>query len=229
MARLDGTIDNGLTLRDRLRQIANVRGNGPFPLLVQEMIRRNATNPVDKVAGLIAVAGVGAVPVYKPKETDEEAWTRWMRTIHRLDMDIFTFLHGLLILFPHPSARYWFPSWKQVCCFPDVSLRESTTYKPERPVRVVSKSSYVGVAIYLRRLHRGCILKRLGNTYEASCGPFMVNIHSTTQDGVLPEFEIDESLNYTVFYRDIAHNRDIAHFRNMRIFAVVAAIHVRVL
>lgn len=108
---------------------------------------RCATQSVDIVAALLYFcvhsAGQAEVdlplPIYQATERPSMAWTRLVQAASQLCTfssgyqctecrqscpSNSSFVHQLLLLFPHPSAQHWFPSWHQVRAYPDVSSRE---------------------------------------------------------------------------------------------------------
>jgi len=96
--------------------------------LITEMVRRSASNQLDRVAGVMYQLGQGdpgiRFPIYDPSETVDKAWQRYVRNWAKLTGTHTVADLSLLFGFPHPSARDWFPSWRQLEKYPDRSLKE---------------------------------------------------------------------------------------------------------
>ena len=81
--------------------------------LAQEMTRRYATNPVDKLSGLFYLLRTTKLPCYNEKMTSEDIWRQ-----------CFHLLPGerkaeILFNFPYRgSDKQWFPTWAQVLGWP---------------------------------------------------------------------------------------------------------------
>ncbi|PBK59021.1 hypothetical protein ARMSODRAFT_1027774 [Armillaria solidipes] len=78
--------------------------------VLSQMQHRTATNPLDKVAGLVYLLNMESIPIYDMKQSEEEAWAVLvddMRPRSRAD---------LLFYFPEPGSgnKCWRPSWEQV-------------------------------------------------------------------------------------------------------------------
>jgi len=99
-----------------------------FSKILLEMCRRQTSNPVDKVAGLMYLLLNGLhsshLPVYLPSETAAAAWERYIKSTASLGTHPTRYVLELLDAFPHPSSKHWFPSWEQVMRYPDVSITE---------------------------------------------------------------------------------------------------------
>ena len=81
--------------------------------LAQEMTRRYATNPVDKLSGLFYLLGTTKLPCYDELVTGEDIWGQ---CFHLLPDE-----RKAEILFNFPyrgSDKQWFPTWAQVLDWP---------------------------------------------------------------------------------------------------------------
>ncbi|KAF8445334.1 hypothetical protein BDZ91DRAFT_768872 [Kalaharituber pfeilii] len=84
---LESQINERMKLSKFLVEVDSFRTSGSITKLLQEIGHRYATNPVDKVAGLIFMLDYTPeeLPVYKPNETQDEAWSRWMLSFSMVD------------------------------------------------------------------------------------------------------------------------------------------------
>ena len=81
--------------------------------LAQEMSRRNATQLVDKLAGLFYLLRTTKLPCYDEKKTSEDIWGQ---CFHLLPSEQKT---EILLNFPYRgSDEQWFPTWAQVLDWP---------------------------------------------------------------------------------------------------------------
>jgi len=103
--------------------------------LITEINTRFAQNDTDRVVGIqLILGGTGFMPVYRPTDTPEAAWSYFASNLS-LDFQyptdksknrrpVYGVIHQLMDIFPHPSSKHWFPSWSQVSSYPDVSITE---------------------------------------------------------------------------------------------------------
>lgn len=103
--------------------------------LITEINTRFSQNDTDRVVGVQLILGdAGFVPVYRPTDTPEIAWSHFASNLS-LDFQysadtsknrrsVYDVIHQLIDIFPHPSSKYWYPSWSQVSSYPDVSVTE---------------------------------------------------------------------------------------------------------
>ncbi|KAF8462395.1 hypothetical protein BDZ91DRAFT_699006 [Kalaharituber pfeilii] len=214
MNPLNTKIDRITTLGQRLAHLSNLRDQMPYMEVIKEMVGRYATYPVDKVQGLISIItpGLGILPIYTPNESPHEAWNRWMYGLDKYHQvwPQLSFAHILIMLFPHPSAHHWFPSWDQVLRFPDISLGErlGSDYEIRHPDQgAMLFSDQLHGILYHSMLYRSCTLRRSGNMYETCCQRLKVFLHSTLQNGFLPDVGIKESQTYALV--DITLHSDL--------------------
>ena len=81
--------------------------------LVREMIRRHASQPLDKLSGLFYLLGTTKLPCYDDKMTSEDIWRQ---CFHLLPPE-----RKAEILFDFPyrgSDKQWFPTWAQMLSWP---------------------------------------------------------------------------------------------------------------
>ena len=110
-----------LTLRAALAHARKIAEDADDPTgmgctvfdLITEMRGRHASNPVDKVAGLVYLLRTPRLPTYTADITDEEAWVRCC--------DSLSFVRKLELLFDFPgrgSDTQWYPTWRQLTSWP---------------------------------------------------------------------------------------------------------------
>ncbi|KAK0482885.1 hypothetical protein EDD18DRAFT_1084611 [Armillaria luteobubalina] len=77
--------------------------------LLSQMQKRKATNPVDKIAGLVYISGARHIPIYDAEQSEEDAWAELMNVSDDLRAEFF-------FLYPKPGNRNesWQPTWQQV-------------------------------------------------------------------------------------------------------------------
>ena len=81
--------------------------------LVQEMIRRHASQPLDKLSGLFYLLGTTKLPCYDDKMTSEDIWRQ---CFHLLPLERKT---EILFDFPYRGTdNQWFPTWAQMLSWP---------------------------------------------------------------------------------------------------------------
>ncbi|KAF8448229.1 hypothetical protein BGX38DRAFT_1190210 [Terfezia claveryi] len=120
-----------ITLRQALHPIVKLAAQVDSPSgcsvyeLVQQMAKRHATQPTDKVAGLFYLLRTTQLPTYDAGVQDGDAWAR---CFHVLPFD-----RKIEILFDFPYAGdscgnrdystthncHWFPTWRQLMEWPD--------------------------------------------------------------------------------------------------------------
>jgi len=92
---------------------ASLYGSMYLVPLLQEMNRRSAVNPLDKICGLAYLLDLQRVPTYSLSLGPEEAWKH---LVHILDYKLRL---ELLVQFPYPgTASNWMPTWEQVASYP---------------------------------------------------------------------------------------------------------------
>ena len=81
--------------------------------LMREMIRRHASQPLDKLSGLFYLLGATKLPCYDDKMTSEDIWRQCFHLLPpRRKAEI-------LFDFPYRgSDNQWFPTWKQMLNWP---------------------------------------------------------------------------------------------------------------
>ncbi|KAF8460011.1 hypothetical protein BDZ91DRAFT_851808 [Kalaharituber pfeilii] len=145
---------------------------------ISEITRRHATSDVDKVAGLMCLFLNGRdvpLPVYSPTESQSSAWVRAVSATADFESRgsiPLCYAKTLLSAFPHPSARYWFPSWEQVKKYPDVSLLEIQEPDP-KPEDVVETPFLLDSAGFVRN----CKVTRICAAHEGQEDKFHYLIH----------------------------------------------------
>jgi len=104
-------------IRPVLRLAAEVDSPGGCSVyeLAREMAKRYATQPTDKVAGLLYLLRTSELPTYDETITDEDAWRKCIPLLP-LERKI-----ELLFDFPYRGLLQggWFPTWKQVLGWPE--------------------------------------------------------------------------------------------------------------
>ena len=81
--------------------------------LVQEMIRRHATQPLDKLSGLFYLLRTTKLPCYDRKYTSEDIWRQCFH-LHPTERKA-----EILLNFPYRgSDDQWFPTWAQMLEWP---------------------------------------------------------------------------------------------------------------
>ena len=114
------------TLRQALHPIVKLAAqvDGPSGCsvyeLVQQMAKRHATQPTDKVAGLFYLLRTTQLPTYDANITAGDAWARCFHVL--------PFERKIEILFDYPYGgdnAGWFPTWRQLMQWPD----RDTTYE----------------------------------------------------------------------------------------------------
>ena len=94
-------------------QVDDARGCEVYKL-AQEMTRRHASHPVDKISGLFYLLRTTKLPCYDEQITSEGFWRQ---CFHLLPAD-----RKMEILFDFPyrgSDQQWFPTWAQVLDWPE--------------------------------------------------------------------------------------------------------------
>ena len=127
-SRVDGRVT---TLRQALRPVVNLAAQADSQSgcnvyeLVQQMAKRHATQPTDKVAGLFYLLRTTQLPTYDENISDRDAWARcfYMLPFERKVEILFDFPYG------GDSARdpgynaghdcQWFPAWRDLMEWPD--------------------------------------------------------------------------------------------------------------
>jgi len=112
------------TLRQALHPIVKLAAQVDSPggcsvyELVQQMAKRYATQPADKVAGLFYLLRTTQLPTYHVGISDRDAWARCFHVL--------PFERKIEILFDFPYAGdgnghecQWFPTWRQLMEWPD--------------------------------------------------------------------------------------------------------------
>jgi len=115
---------NAITLRQALHPIIKLAAevDGPSGCsvyeLVQQMAKRHATQPTDKVAGLFYLLRTTQLPTYDASISDVDAWARCFHVL--------PFERKIEILFDFPYTgdgaghdSQWFPTWRQLMEWPD--------------------------------------------------------------------------------------------------------------
>ena len=120
------TINNrNITLRQALHPILKLaaqvdsRSGCSVYKLVKQMAQRYATQPTDKVSGLLYLLRITQLPTYDAGITDEAAWARCFHVL--------PFERKIEILFDFPYSSdnstthgsRWFPAWKQLMEWPE--------------------------------------------------------------------------------------------------------------
>ena len=93
-------------------QVDSQRGGEIYDLM-QEMIRRHASHPLDKLLGLFYLLGTTKLPCYDDKMTSEDIWRQ---CFHLLPPE-----RKAEILFDFPyrgTDKQWFPTWEQMLSWP---------------------------------------------------------------------------------------------------------------
>jgi len=109
------------TLRHAIRPVLRLAAEVDSPSgcsvyeLAREMAKRYATQPTDKVAGLLYLLRTSELPTYDDNITDEDAWRKCIPLLP-LERKI-----ELLFDFPYRGLLQggWFPTWKQVLEWPE--------------------------------------------------------------------------------------------------------------
>lgn len=148
--------------------------------VLYEMNRRSASNPVDRIMGLVFwlrhpssnLKGGGDIwesnipdflPVYDPSEPLEDAWARVVAWVSRLSPSCivqccgnnFSVAVQMLIIFPHPSREHWFPSWAQVEAYTkNIYLQE-----PQLEYEIMPSRDYSMRLLY-GHVYRNCTVTR---------------------------------------------------------------------
>jgi len=81
--------------------------------LAREMARRHATQPTDKVAGLLYLLHLAKLPAYNAETSAELAWQQCFRILP-LKQQI-----EILFDFPYPGTGQLLPAWEQIMGWPD--------------------------------------------------------------------------------------------------------------
>lgn len=132
---------NGTTLGSHLEKLSFWRENQMVTFLIAEINTRFAQNDTDRVVGIQLILGdTGFVPVYRPTDTPETAWSYFASNLcldfqystdtSKNQRPVYSVIHQLMDIFPHPSSKHWFPSWSQVSSYPDVSVTEIESPDP---------------------------------------------------------------------------------------------------
>jgi len=107
------------TLRRALLPVLNLTAElrGPSGCsmyqLAREMARRHATQPTDKVAGLLYLLHVAKLPAYNANTSAELAWQQCFRILP-LKQQI-----EILFDFPYPGTGQLVPAWEQIMAWPE--------------------------------------------------------------------------------------------------------------
>ena len=123
-----------ITLRQALHPIINLaaqvdsqRGCSVYEL-VQQMAKRHATQPTDKVAGLFYLLRTTQLPTYDAGISDADAWAKCFHVLP------FERKVEILFDFPYGGDRAgachdcsWFPAWRQLMEWPDRDLTYTHT------------------------------------------------------------------------------------------------------
>jgi len=81
--------------------------------LVREMARRHATQPTDKVAGLLYLLHLAKLPAYNAETSAEIAWQQCFQILP-LKQQI-----EILFDFPYPGTGQLVPAWEQIMAWPE--------------------------------------------------------------------------------------------------------------
>ena len=107
-----------IKLRDAIRPVTHLAAqvDGPHGCevyeLVQEMNKRHASQPVDKISGLFYLLRTTKLPCYDTQMSCEEFWKQCFHLLpHERKAEI-------LFDFPYRGTDQWFPTWTQVLKWP---------------------------------------------------------------------------------------------------------------
>ena len=125
-----GMVDGkAITLRRAIRPVLKLAADVDSPSgcsiygLIREMSQRDATQPTDKVAGLVYLLRLTQLPAYSEKISDEDAWAK---CFHMLPLGRKV---ELLIDFPYRSEKqHWFPTWSELLSWPEID--HDSDYSP---------------------------------------------------------------------------------------------------
>ena len=108
-----------IKLRSALRPVLQLAAQLDDPYgcdlyeLVQEMSRRHATQPLDKLAGLFYLLRTSKLPCYDAKKTSEDVWKQFFYLLPPQQKA------QVLFHFPYRASEdQWFPTWAQVLDWP---------------------------------------------------------------------------------------------------------------
>ncbi|KAF8421041.1 hypothetical protein EV426DRAFT_709287 [Tirmania nivea] len=231
----------GTTLERALLNITTHQRWPNFARLFTEMRSRSASKPLDKIWGLFfpCMKSLGrgrlttsesiTLPLYDENQKPEHAWQLLVHALAKIEgprpepargtceyPTADTLALYLLLHFPHPSAKHWFPSWRQVHRYPDVSLQEQQvddqiTPSMNAPLSIKWGRLYRRVKLILC-MARGAKSRLLlaigpGNTGVVCLGS--INSRSARDLGLISG-QIYTLLDLTPFY---AHQMDAVHDR----------------
>jgi len=102
-----------VTLRRAMNPIFKFSSGCSVYQLAREMANRVASNPTDKVSGLLYLLRANTLPTYDEAVSAEFSWKRCLHVLP------FGKKLEILFDFPYPgTAQQWFPTWKQLMEWP---------------------------------------------------------------------------------------------------------------
>jgi len=171
-----------------LRIAAEVGGTGCSVYeLAREMAKRCASQPTDKIAGLLYLLRTTELPTYDDKAGDEAAW--------RNCLPFLPFERKLEILFdfpyPYPSRiKGWFPTWDQMMHWPgrDLSFEHACAgwvgSKPAQLIQVNPRREITSFLVFGVSVITNVILEGMENSpeYQAKINDKVIGFYSPYLD-----------------------------------------------